>query len=740
MRHVEVRLEKDGCGQGSFGIVRAASIPEQNNRQVVVKHTKDLDPDRTLGLPPSFIREVNVMFNLRHTHLLHGVYFSCSHSACDIVMPRFTSDLQTLCRTSKRSGRRVADGSSAVDLAPFTQLTIGLAALHDSGYTHRDIKPANIVYDRSRDRYSLCDFGSAVPFRPEDRILQERPELSAIHAGIGMGACTRAVATMWYAAPEVLLGTIFNHTQSDVWSLGLSLVEHVLEGKIIIHGAHPQEVFLRQIVVVSPDPTDVRELCSIYGATALLPLTEAICVRASTTISSTFKSALEPRAYAEGGLFHCTLAAFKLHVSAVDALIDSAHASAQLVRTFVTARHYFLPLRMIECQLFAEDVWNVRDGLLIKLACKVGLLVARVIVRMMHILPRKRITARQACRVMCMATYIHAVRDILAGGVPCMDASAKLTLACRCDTETEAFVYGRELMTAPCSCCGTVLVPASFDTGLGGIHLQPAREPRGCILTCLIQARNTSSSWPDTIHVKKYEYAEQRLDVAPNTARGEVHSYMYTCLHLLHHIGSGFDIDVFFSLVHRSRSQSDPLRIHACMSLTLKVTMGLFRAERHLRASMGCLGLTGNQVASAEAAVLRAVAGKVVDMNRHRLPTAPDLRKSMIPQDSYGFCARVLCELACYSIRDYGQMRLTMQACVHTAAVLSTYHLETLADDYHRALIVSHMQSDHLCAVALDVIASAGRLLSTLGFSLTHFGSRHPLINILFQLALQPSN
>jgi serine/threonine protein kinase len=37
-------------------------------------------------------------------------------------------------------------------------LVSGLSALHDQGFIHRNIEFANIVYDRSRNQYTLIDF------------------------------------------------------------------------------------------------------------------------------------------------------------------------------------------------------------------------------------------------------------------------------------------------------------------------------------------------------------------------------------------------------------------------------------------------------------------------------------------------------------------------------------------------------------------------------------------------------
>merc|ERR1719247_2611472 len=72
---------------------------------------------------------------------------------------------------------------------------------------HRDLKPQNLLVDRRGDTLKLADFGLArafnVPIRPY----------------------THEVVTLWYRAPEVLLGEERYATPMDIWSLGCILAE-----------------------------------------------------------------------------------------------------------------------------------------------------------------------------------------------------------------------------------------------------------------------------------------------------------------------------------------------------------------------------------------------------------------------------------------------------------------------------------------------------------------------------------
>lgn len=72
---------------------------------------------------------------------------------------------------------------------------------------HRDLKPQNLLIDRTHNLLKLADFGLARAF------------------GLPVRAYTHEVVTLWYRAPEVLLGAKAYSTPVDVWSIGCIFVE-----------------------------------------------------------------------------------------------------------------------------------------------------------------------------------------------------------------------------------------------------------------------------------------------------------------------------------------------------------------------------------------------------------------------------------------------------------------------------------------------------------------------------------
>lgn len=88
------------------------------------------------------------------------------------------------------------------------QLLQGISYCHESLVLHRDLKPQNLLID-TEGYIKLADFGLARSF------------------GMPVRAYTHEVVTLWYRAPEILLGTKLYSMAVDVWSLGCIFAEMV---------------------------------------------------------------------------------------------------------------------------------------------------------------------------------------------------------------------------------------------------------------------------------------------------------------------------------------------------------------------------------------------------------------------------------------------------------------------------------------------------------------------------------
>lgn len=95
------------------------------------------------------------------------------------------------------------------------QLLSALQHCHDNGILHRDIKGSNLLIDKD-GVLKIADFGLANFYKNKPRL-------------------TSRVVTLWYRAPELLLGATDYGVGIDLWSAGCLLAE-MFVGRPIMPG------------------------------------------------------------------------------------------------------------------------------------------------------------------------------------------------------------------------------------------------------------------------------------------------------------------------------------------------------------------------------------------------------------------------------------------------------------------------------------------------------------------------
>lgn len=96
------------------------------------------------------------------------------------------------------------------------QMLRGIAYCHVHSVLHRDLKPQNLLINKEGE-LKLADFGLARAF------------------GIPVKKLTHEVVTLWYRAPDVLLGSQNYGTAIDMWAVGCIFAEMVT-GKPLFPG------------------------------------------------------------------------------------------------------------------------------------------------------------------------------------------------------------------------------------------------------------------------------------------------------------------------------------------------------------------------------------------------------------------------------------------------------------------------------------------------------------------------
>ncbi|KAL6854401.1 hypothetical protein ACP4OV_019304 [Aristida adscensionis] len=98
------------------------------------------------------------------------------------------------------------------------RLLEGARAMHERGVLHRDLKPDNVLVGARGDVVKICDFG-----------------LSRAVTNGGGAPYTSGVATLWYRAPELILGSREYDAGVDTWALGCIMAE-LLAGEPLFPG------------------------------------------------------------------------------------------------------------------------------------------------------------------------------------------------------------------------------------------------------------------------------------------------------------------------------------------------------------------------------------------------------------------------------------------------------------------------------------------------------------------------
>merc|ERR1711988_1393370 len=132
---------------------------------------------------------------------------------------------------------------------------------HSADLVHRDLKPSNFLLNEEC-LLKVADFGLARSLRA----MQKGEEASSV--------LTDYVATRWYRAPEILLGSTTYTKAVDMWALGC-IVAEMFVGKPLIPGTSTMNQ-LEQILSVTgpPSPEDVKAVNSQFAETMLKSLPE----------------------------------------------------------------------------------------------------------------------------------------------------------------------------------------------------------------------------------------------------------------------------------------------------------------------------------------------------------------------------------------------------------------------------------------------------------------------------------
>ncbi|XP_045409655.1 cyclin-dependent kinase 2 isoform X3 [Lemur catta] len=192
------KVEK--IGEGTYGVVYKAR--NKLTGEVVALKKIRLDTE-TEGVPSTAIREISLLKELNHPNIVKLLDVIHTENKLYLVFEFLHQDLKKFMDASALTGIPLPLIKSYL-----FQLLQGLAFCHSHRVLHRDLKPQNLLIN-AEGAIKLADFGLARAF------------------GVPVRTYTHEVVTLWYRAPEILLGCKYYSTAVDIWSLGCIFAEMV---------------------------------------------------------------------------------------------------------------------------------------------------------------------------------------------------------------------------------------------------------------------------------------------------------------------------------------------------------------------------------------------------------------------------------------------------------------------------------------------------------------------------------
>ena len=137
------------------------------------------------------------------------------------------------------------------------QLLKGTAFCHENRVLHRDLKPQNLLINK-KGELKIGDFGLARAFGVPVNTFSNEVCGVTFH---GFGELRHPqVVTLWYRAPDVLLGSRTYSTSIDVWSCGCIFAE-MISGVPLFRGRDNQDQLLHIMRIIgSPDDRTLRKI------------------------------------------------------------------------------------------------------------------------------------------------------------------------------------------------------------------------------------------------------------------------------------------------------------------------------------------------------------------------------------------------------------------------------------------------------------------------------------------------
>src|SRR5438105_11773596 len=230
VKYEEEYGKKDtNIGHGTYG--KVFSVKSLNIKNIYAIKEMKQETYEVGGIHYTSLREIAIIKILNHPNIIEIKKVYVSPSKITMIMPLANGTLKSLMAENHQwVFKEVKDITY--------QILRGVTYYTSLGILNRDLKPDNILYyneDNGKKRFVITDFG-----------------LSRSHTRDRM---TPEVYTMWYRAPEILLGMSNYDDRIESWAIGTIICNMIESSPLFPGDSQIDQLFKIFRLIGTPDET-----------------------------------------------------------------------------------------------------------------------------------------------------------------------------------------------------------------------------------------------------------------------------------------------------------------------------------------------------------------------------------------------------------------------------------------------------------------------------------------------------